>query len=163
MKVGHDAGPAASDEMWFRGLDLSNVTPIKHIPTGVNRVRDRILPGQITVLAGRPGMGKTALACHLVHVSGPKGMSAYVTLYEEAESIIERIALRGGHPCCVFASLKGAFAVRRVLSEPSDPLMVIDYVPYDEDEDCREFFEQLKDYAQKRHSPVLVRRLVPGS
>ena len=97
-KFDYDVDLAVADEMYFRGIDLSNVTPEKHIPDGVIHVRDCILPGQVTVLAGRPGMGKTALACDLVHVSNRRVMSAYVTLYEEAESIIDRIALRGDHP-----------------------------------------------------------------
>ena len=155
-KFDYDVDLAVADEMYFRGIDLSNVTPEKHLPDGVIHVRDCILPGQVTVLAGRPGMGKTALACDLVHVSNRRVMSAYVTLYEEAESIIERIALRGDHPCCVFTFLKDAFETWMELSVLPDPLLVIDYIPSEENSEYRELFEKLKDYAQKRHSPVLV-------
>ena len=120
------------------------------------QVRDLILPGQVTVLAGRPGMGKTALACDLVHVSNRRVMSTYVTLYEEADRIIERIALRGSHPCCVLTSLKAALETWTELSELPAPLFVIDFVSFDENEKQRELFEKLKDYAQERHSSVLV-------
>lgn len=124
---------------------------------GVIKVRDIILPGQVTVLAGRPGMGKTALACDLVHVSNRKVMSTYVTLYAEADCIIERIALRGGKPCVVFTSLKDAFEMIK-LSEFPEPLLVIDYVPFDEEKSLRDVFEKLKNYAQQHHTrtPVLV-------
>ena len=155
MEFDYDVDLAVADEMYFRGIDLTNVEPRKHIPDGVIQVRDLILPGQVTVLAGRPGMGKTALACDLVHVSNRKVMSTYVTLYEEADCIIERIALRGDKPCAVFTSLKDAFEIIE-LSELPDPLLVIDYVPFDESEGLRGVFEKLKNYAQEHHTPVLV-------
>ena len=155
MKFSYDIDLAVADEMYFRGIDLPNVTPRKHFPDGVIQVRDLILPGQVTVLAGRPGVGKTALACDLVHVSNRKLMSTYVTLYEEADCIIERIALRGAKPCVVFTSLKEAFEMIE-LSELPDPLLVIDYVPFDEGEGLRGVFEKLKNYAQEHHTPVLV-------
>ena len=129
-----------------------------HLPNenGVIQLRDFIFPGQITVLAGRPGMGKTALACDLVHISNRRVMSTYVALYEEADCIIKRLASRGKNPCCVFVSLKDALETRMELSALPDPLMVLDFVPFDEGEGLREMFEKLKNYAQERHTPVLV-------
>lgn len=155
-KFEYDVDLAVADEMYFRGIDLTNADPRKQIPDGVISVRDFLFPGQVTVLAGRPGMGKTALACDLVHISSRRVMSTYVTLYEEADRIIERIALRGSHPCCVLTSLKDALETWMELSVLPDPLLVIDFIPSEENSGYRELFEKLKDYAQKRHSPVLV-------
>ena len=97
------------------------------------RVRDLISQGQVTVLAGRPGMGKTSLACDLISISNHKTMPAYVTLYEDSDSIIERFAQRS-IPCSVFTSLPLAFEMieRSFLTAPC---LVIDYIPINESGD----------------------------
>ncbi len=155
MKFSYDVDLAVADEMYFRGIDLSNVTPGKHIPDGVSRLRYLIQPGQITVIAGRPGMGKTSLACDLISVSNHGGMSAYITLFENPDSIIERISKRGKMPCCVFQSIELALDTIETSLIPK-PLMVLDFIPFQSDEDYRELFERLKSFAEKYHTPVIV-------
>ena len=73
----------------------------------IRKVHDYILPGQVTVLASRPGMGKTALACDLIAVSDSNVgcMSGYFAVYEDAEEVVNRIAARGNVACMVFSSL----------------------------------------------------------
>ena len=140
-------------------MNSEKKSPLSLDENGVIQVRDFIFPGQVTVLAGRPGMGKTALACDLVHISNRRAMSTYVTLYEEEDSIFKRLLLRGKKPpgiCGIFPSLEEAFEVWMEPSIVPPPLMVLDFVPFDEGEGVRELFEKLKDYAQRHHSPVLV-------
>lgn len=118
------------------------------------QVRDLISQGQVTVLAGRPGMGKTSLARDLISISNHKTMPAYVTLYEDSDSIIERFAQRS-IPCSVFTSLPLAFEMieRSFLTAPC---LVIDYIPINESGDLRETFQKLREYAQTHQAPVLV-------
>jgi len=158
-KFDFDVDLAVADEMYFRGIDLLYAGYRRHIPYGFSRIHDLIFPGQVSVLAGRPGMGKTSLACDLVSISNRQVMPAYITLYEDSDSIIERIADRGD-PCVVFTSLKDAFELLENSDLPA-PAVVLDYVPCDEREDHRELFERLKAYAQEHDAPVLVISQVP--
>lgn len=145
-----------ADEMYLRGIDLANLHSIGTVSDAVIRLRDRLLPGQITILAGRPGIGKTALACDLISLSYRKfgAMPGYLAENEDAEAIAKRIAARGDTPCIVFQSLD-AFGLFDLQALPT-PLLVIDYVPYDLNEDLRGFFETIKAFAQGHQSPVLI-------
>ncbi len=145
---------AVAEEMYFRGIDILNASPVHVAPEGVCRVRELMLSGKITVLAGRPGMGKTSLACDLISITDLGVMPVYVTLYEETEKIIEHLHSRG-LPCTVFASLESALDMIDTSLIPA-PMMVIDYVPNDAEEGVREMLEKLHEYSGKNHVPVLV-------
>ena len=152
----YDVDCAVADEMYLRGIDLTNTHAKGTVSDAVIRLRDRLLPGQITILAGRPGMGKTALACDLISLSYRKvgAMPGYLAENEDAEAITKRIAARGDTPCIVLPSLD-AFGLFDLQALPT-PLLVIDFVPYDLDEDLREFFETMKAFAQGHQSSVLI-------
>ncbi len=147
---------AVADEMYLRGIDPANTYTIGSVSNAVLELRDSLLPGQVTVLAGRPGMGKTALACDLISISFRRfgAMPGYLAENEDAEAVVKRIAARGNSPCIVFPSLE-AFGLFDLQAVPT-PLLVIDYIPYDPDESLRDFFETIKAFAQKRRSHVLI-------
>lgn len=68
----------------------------------MSRLTDLLIPGNLIVIAGRPGMGKTNLACDLIYNGTLLGMPVYISLELSADAITERLAKRKRTPCLIF-------------------------------------------------------------
>jgi KaiC/GvpD/RAD55 family RecA-like ATPase len=81
---------------WFHELDLRFQTAdgITGMPTGIPAI-DRVggvAPGELLVLAGAPGSGKTALACSAALVAATSGVPGiYVNLADTSSNLMERM------------------------------------------------------------------------
>ncbi len=127
---------------------------------GVVRVRDYLLPGQVTVLAGRPHTGKTGLACDLVSITNRRIMMSYISLREPYEIIYKRIQERNRTYIDLFDSFETFFEQSSYYTLP-DPLVVVDDINYGQEYDFPRLFEDLKIYAEEHMSPILVLSQLP--
>lgn len=121
----------------------------------VIQVRDLILPGQVTVLAGRPGIGKTALACDLISQCGNSYMPVYITHHEHPDSIMQRLSDRGNVPCTIFNWLGDAMdsIIDGIVSRP---FVVFDFLPYEESDQYSGLLNDFKALAIELNFPILL-------
>ncbi len=128
---------------------------MKKDATSIDPVRDLIFPGQVTVIAGRPGMGKTALACDLISQCGNSYMPVYITHHEHPDSIMQRLSVRGNVHCAIFNWLGDAMDLI-IDGIVFNPFVVFDFLPYEESDQYSGLLNDFKAIAIELNFPILL-------
>ncbi len=159
-----DIDCAVADEMYFRGIDLTNI----HHPSGASDLAIRVLDGQISVLSGRPGVGKTRLACDMVSAfsSFAEGMPVIISLEMGAEKISDLLSKRENCRCLVFDNTDESLSnVTSHLSEldVDVSIFILDYIQLLQVSDMKKTIAMLHRMAEDFSAPVLIISQLPRS
>lgn len=128
---------------------------------GFSRLCNLLLPGNVVLIEGRPGIGKTSLACDLVYTYGQAGMPVYISMEHSTDTITERLAKRGRTPCLVFDSVNAIETVAIALRALDDPvsIIILDYLQLAQlvkSASIVELIEELKNMALSFQAPIVV-------
>lgn len=132
----------------------------------LTRLTDLLIPGDLIVIAGRPGMGKTDLACDLICSGALPGMPVYISLELSADAITERLARRKRRPCIIFDRAdRSVEDIMATLSDLDVPVSVIalDYLQLTAPDEPNTLLKKLKELAFALHVPVIVLSQLPRS
>ena len=124
----------------------------------LQQLKSLMRPGNLILIAGRPGLGKSYLACDLLSSSKIHGMGAYVSIGRSRESINRRFAEIGKNPSLIFDegedSLESALRMIGTLGVPVSGL-VFDSIASGDHERASAQIAELKSLAARFKAPVI--------
>lgn len=130
----------------------------------LHQLRRLMLPGQLILIAGRLGLGKSFLACDMLCSSPKFGTGAYVSVSRGRESVEQRFAALGKSPSLIFDngedSLENALQTLGALQLPLSGL-VFDTIAGEDHERAAAQIVELKSLAARFKAPVIALADVP--
>ena len=131
----------------------------------LTHLTDLLIPGDLIVIGGRSGMGKTDLACDLICSGILPGLPVYISLELSADTITARLAKRKKAPCLIFDRTDQSMeSIAGMLSELDVPvsMIVLDYLQLVLGKP-NELLKKFKELAYAFHAPVIVLSQLPRS
>ena len=116
-------------------------------------------PGTVTLLGGRPGMGKTSLACDIVAKWPDASRCMYCVYDNSGDDVRGLLSARGAEDAVILnpGDLEGLWA-----KDIAGKLIIIDYVQLVcDNKDLPRAFEQYKAVAKRENSVILVLSQLP--